>query len=368
MKEFILYKQILHKCKYQNKKGNYQEKGFTLIEVISTLLMGSIILGAAFSGFFQIKEFFGKDKLTMDVNQRLRTAFETMGPDLQQLGEGIAYKQFPAVTLRTNNNGRSDITIRRGGGLQPLTLCGNITANTTTPVTVLDKSVTSSPACISVNDSPGEPTKKDGWPDVVKEWQNLRNGNTVRAYILDTVNNRGEFFEYKGEETLNSSGTSMTPSPTTEPYVIRLTTNNHRWVNSYTAGTTAIYLFDESTYKVTDNNTLQLIRNGEVFDLVENVDKLDIVARISENGNVSECKTIYIDLAGQSKAKDCVAPNFSTPYSGIYTWNLIESMEVKITTLPPQDKKGLYDRLSPQEQEKLLSLSQKFLPRNRFNF
>lgn len=359
MKEFILYKQILHNCKFQNKKGNCQENGFTLIEVISTLLMGSIILGAAFSGFFQIKEFFGKDKLTMEVNQRLRTAFETMGPDLQQLGEGIANKQFPAVTLSTNNNGRSEITIRRGG-LQPLTLCGNITANTTTPVTVLDKSLTSSPACISVNDSPSDPTKKDGWPDVVKDWQNLRNGNTVKAYILDTVNNKGEFFEYKGEETLNSSGASMTPSPTTEPHVIRLTTNNHRWANSYPAGTTAIYLFDESNYKVTNNNTLQLIRNGEVFDLVEDIDKLDITAIVQKgvSSTPSRCKTI--DLTGVS--------NCTPTFTGTYTWNFIESMEVKITALPPQDKKGLYDGLSSQEKEKLLSLRQQFLPRNRFNF
>ncbi|RMD72211.1 MAG: hypothetical protein D6822_01710 [Cyanobacteria bacterium J149] len=277
----------MHNCK---DKSNL-EKGFSLIEAISTLLMGSIILGVALSGFFQIKEFFGKDKLTTDVNQRLRTAFQTIGPDLQQLGEGISNKEFPSVELSTNN-GTSEITVRRGG-LKPLTLCADISAGSTDPVTVLDKSLTSSPACISVNDSPSDPTKKDGWPDTVKDWQNLRNGNTVRAYIVDTSTNKGEFFEYKGEETLDSSGASMTPSSGTEPDIVNLTTNSHTWANDYSAGTTAIYLFDESTYKVT-NNTLQLIRNGEVFDLVEDIEKLDITAIIQENVSAtpSECKTI----------------------------------------------------------------------------
>lgn len=346
MKKFTQYKLILHNCKDSERL----DKGFTLIEVISTLLMGSIILGAAFSGFFQIKEFFGKDKLSVDVNQRLRTAFQSIGPDLQQLGEGVSNKEFPAVALSTNND-TSEITIRRGG-LEPLTLCADITAGSTDPVTVLDKSFTSSPACISVNDE-----NKDGWPDMVKDWQNLRNGNTVRAYILDTTTNKGEFFEYNGEETLDSSGGTMTPSagtPPTEPHEVNLTTNTHTWANDYSAATSAIYLFNESTYKVT-NNTLQLIRNGEVFDLVEDIEKLDITAILQENVSAtpSNCKTI--DLTG---VKDC-----DPAFSGTYTWNLIKSMEVKITANPPQDKANLANLTKDD-----LSLTQQFLPRNRLNF
>lgn len=343
MKKFTLYRLILHNCK---DKSNL-EKGFSLIEAISTLLMGSIILGAALSGFFQIKEFFGKDKLTTDVNQRLRTAFQSIGPDLQQMGENVSNKEFPAVALSTNN-GTSEITIRRGG-LEPLTLCDDISANSTDSVAVLDKSLTTSPACISVNDS-----NNDGWPDTVKEWQNFRNGNTVRAYIVDTSTNKGEFFEYNGEETLNSGGTTMTPSGGTEPDIVNLTTNSHTWANDYSAGTTAIYLFDESTYKVT-NNTLQLIRNGEVFDLVEDVEKLDITAIIQENVSAtpSECKTI--DLTGVS--------NCNPSFSGDYTWNLIKSLDVEVTALAPQDK-GNFAKLSAED----LTLSQQFLPRNRLNF
>ncbi|WP_324282808.1 hypothetical protein VKI22_05505 [Cyanobacterium aponinum UTEX 3221] len=343
MKKSTLYRLILHNCKDKSSL----EKGFSLIEAISTLLMGSIILGVALSGFFQIKEFFGKDKLSVDVNQRLRTAFQTIGPDLQQMGENVSNIEFPAVALSTNN-GTSEITIRRGG-LEPLTLCADISANSTDSVTVLDKNFTASPACISVNDDDG-----DGWPDTVKEWQNFRNGNTIRAYIVDTSTNKGEFFEYKGEETLDSGGATMTPSGGTEPDVVNLTTNSHTWANDYSAATTAIYLFDESTYKVT-NNTLQLIRNGEVFDLVEDIEKLDVTAILQENPTATEyeCKTINLTEV------DC-DPTFSIDD---YTWNLIKSLDVEVTALPPQDK-GNFAKLTEDD----LTLSQQFLPRNRLNF
>lgn len=343
MKKYTQFKLILHNCKDKNNL----DKGFTLIEVLSTLLMGSIILGVAFSGFFQIKEFFSKDKLTTDVNQRLRTAFQIMGPNLQQLGEGVNNREFPAVTLSTNN-GTSEITIRRGG-LEALTLCADLEANSSDSVTVLDKSFISSPACVSVNDNNG-----DGWPDPVKNWANFRNGNTVRAYILDTATNKGEFFEYKGEETLDSSGASMTPSSGTEPDIVKLTTNSHTWANDYSAGSTAIYLFNESTYKVT-NNILQLILNGEVFDLVEDIDKLDIKAILQENVSAPEYKCYTINLT----EVNC-DPAFSVED---YTWNQIKTLKVEITALPPQDK-GYLEKLD----NKNLTLSQEFLPRNRLSF
>lgn len=350
MKKYTQFKLILHNCK-DNQNLN---KGFTLIEAISTLLMGSIILAAAFSGFFQIKEFFGKDKLSVDVNQRLRTAFQTIGPDLQQMGENVTNKEFPAVDLSIKN-GSSEITIRRGGlegapqGLEPLTLCADITVDSTDPVTVLDKSFSSSPVCVSANDTNG-----DGWPDIVKQWQDLRNGNTVRAYILDTATNKGEFFEYNGEETLDSSGATMTPSSGTEPHEVKLKTNNHTWANAYSAGSTAIYLFYESTYKVTDNK-LQLIRNGEVFDLVEDIEKLDITAILQENVSATEyrCETINLTEV------DCDP----TLLLDDYTWNQIKSLEVKITAKPPQDKAN-FAKLTEDD----LSLTQQFLPRNRLNF
>lgn len=146
----------------------------------------------------------------------------------------------------------------------------------------------------------------------------------------------------------------MTPSGGTEPYVVNLTTNTHTWANDYSASTTAIYLFDESTYKVT-NNTLQLIRNGEVFDLVEDIEKLDITAIIQENPTATEyeCKTINLTEV------DC-DPTFSIDD---YTWNLIKSLDVEVTALPPQDK-GNFAKLTEDD----LTLSQQFLPRNRLNF
>jgi len=353
MKKFTLYRLILHNCK---DKSNL-EKGFSLIEAIATLLMGSIILGVALSGFFQIKEFFGKDKLTTDINQRLRTAFQTIGPDLQQIGEDVSNKEFPAVTLSTNN-GTSEITIRRGTlePLTPLTLCAEITAGTTDPVTVLDKSLTTSPACSSVNDSPNDSTKKDGWPDTVKEWQNFRNGNTVKAYIVNTAENKGEFFEYKGEETLDSGGATMTPSGGEEPDVVNLTTNSHTWANDYSAGKAAIYLVSgESTYKVT-NNTLQLIKDGEVFDLVEDIEKLEIKAILQEDVSATPSKCDTIDLTGVTGCNPA--------FSGDYTWNLIKSMEVKITAKEPPQVKNKLVSLTADD----LSLTQQFLPRNRLNF
>lgn len=348
MKKFILYKLILHNC----KDKNHLEKGFTLIEVISTLVMSSIVVLAGFAGFFQIKEFFGTSKVDVDVTQRLRTAFQSMGPDLQQLGEGISKKEFPVVAL-SNSNGTSEITIRKGG-FTTLTLCGDLKKGSTDVVKVLDNGLTTLPACVSPND-----TNNDGWPDGVKDWQNHRNGNTVKAYILDTKTSKGESFDYSGEETFDASGVSITPVAGSETRKVNLTTNNHTWANDYEAATTAIYLFDEKTYKVT-NNTLQLISNGEVFDLVENIEKLDLTGILQDDvsATISRCKTI--DLTG---AKDCT-PALSTDY----TWNQIKSVEVTVTSLPSETEQPPKTQAEKEEKEKLRSLTQQFLPRNRLSF
>lgn len=343
MKKFILFKLILHNC----KDKNHLENGFTLIEVISTLVMSSIVLGVAFSGFFQIKEFFGTDKVNVDVNQRLRTAFQTIGPDLQQLGEGVGNKEFPAVAL-SSSNGTSEITIRKGG-FTPLTLCGNLKAGTTDAVKVLDNDFKTSPACVSANDN-----NNDGWPDVVKDWQNHRNGNTVKAYIIDTSTNKVESFDYSGEETFDNSGASIVPVAGTVPGKVNLTTNNHTWANDYSAATTAIYLFNEKSYKVT-NNTLQLISNGEVFDLVEDIDKLDLTAILQEDVSTTPSGCKIIDLTG---AKECT-PTFS----GTYTWNQIKSVEVKIIASLPKDQNR---NITLKKED--LSLTQRFLPRNRLSY
>ena len=362
MKNFILFKAF--SLTYNSRQGrpNQRNSGFTFPEVIASIVMSSIILASAFGGFFSIREIFARDKVKLDVNQRLRTVFATMGPDIQQTGEGlvsdpkfpvllITEENIPSTTIKT-----SEIVLRKT--LLPLSLytCEDITAGNSDPVMVMDEGSTESACKVSLHDS--QPV--DGWPDGVKKWQDRRNnkGGDIRAYIYDSDTGKGEFFDYSGEETKDSDGNTITPSDTNPAYTLTLQSNGgHTWQNDYPVGS-VIYLMEERRYRVKDNKLQLVVNDSETSDLVENVKKLEVKAILSEekNGTEYECKVI-------PPTANCT-PTFPNPTTN-YSWAQIKFIDITAKLSPGEDSNS---NTVGNLQEEDLELSQRFFPRNSLSF
>jgi len=358
MKKFIPFKLYLQL--YSNKHQEVSS-GFTMLEALATLLIGSIILSFAFGGFLSTRKIFLSDRGKLEANQRLRTVFTTIGPDIQQTGEGlVSDPKLPAieikeVTIPHSTNKTSEIILRKA--ISPLffNLCTDITAGTTSYPNVIDNSDPNDNFC-KVNDY--QPI--DGWPDTVKILRDLRlnKGDKLYAYIYNK-NGGGEFFDYTGEEILGADGNAMTPSVGTSPHTVNLKTNNHTWTRNYLEGS-VIYLIDERQYRVVNNKLQLVLNNSQVLDIVENVDKLDITATLQKEVGGTEyvCRKIPPTATG-----DC-SPSFPDPATE-YSWAQIKSINVTAKILPGEDSNSNTAAILREED---LTLTQKFFPRNRLSF
>ena len=375
MKRYIQCKPYLQN--YPKKLANYSfsQRGISFVEIITTLLISSILLHFAFKGFSYYRQTYLKDRVNMDLNQRLRSVFDMIDPDVKQTGEGlVSDPKFPAivvseVTIPNTNpvETTNEITIRRGLIDSPLPICQNITAGTTDPVMVMDESPGAYQGCeLFDNDS-------DGWPDVTKQWRDKRlsDGGTVRAYIYDGMGN-GEFFDYTGEITKDSSNANMTPTagnPAITPYTVSLNNGGHTWQNSYTSNASSrIYLIEERRYRVEVDpndpnvNTLQLIIDeNETLNLVSHINKLNIQTNIKQESQTSS-QIYQCNVIPPSQSSDC-SPNLADVNS--YSWAQIQSIDITVKALP-EDSLSKFALQNIQESD--LELTQKFFPRNIFSF
>lgn len=334
-----------------------------MIEALATLLIGSIILGFAFSGFLSMRQIFVSDRDKVEANQRLRTIFSTLAPDIQQTGEGlVSDPKLPAieikeVTIPNTTKKTSEIIVRKAVLPSVLNVCEEITDGTTTPINVIDNSDPTDNFC-KVNDfqpSNNGVSNPDGWPDTVKIWRDLRlsKGDELYAYIYNQ-NGEGEFFNYTGEEILDIDGDEMTPAVGTPPYTVNIETNSHTWSRDYPKDS-VIYLIDERKFRVDEDNNLQLIlNNGEVFEVTEGIEKLDIKVILQKESGGTEyvCRKIPPTVAS-----DCT-PEFLNPLTE-YSWAQIKTINVTAHILP--NSEGTL-------QEEDLKLTQQFFPRNRLSF
>lgn len=373
MKQYIQFKAYLHKYLKNLGSNSSAESGISFLEIIATVFISTLILNFAFKGFSDYRQTYLRDQVTNDVNQRIRSVFGMVGPDIKQTGEGlISDPNFPAIVVSKVNVPNTspvettyEIIIRRGIIDTPLPICQNISAGTNSAVMVMDDSPSANPGCeLFDNDD-------DGWPDVVKQWRDKRlsDGGTVRGYIYDGVGN-GEFFDYNGEITKDSSNADMTPaagSPATTPYRVSLDNSSHTWANTYTPNPSSrIYLIEERRYRLeldpTDpelNNFQVVIDDNETLDLVAGIDQLSIKANVKqeESGTTYEC-----DVIPPSVSTDCT-PNLADVTS--YSWAQIQSIEITVTALPADTlSQNASDYISSSD----LELTEKFFPRNVFSF
>ena len=358
-----------------------------MLELLIGLIAGSVILTSALGGFNTLRQLFVRDTVKTDINQRLTIAFGSLGPDIQQAGEGLTNDvNFPVIEV-TNDADGSTITIRKADLIGFLPLCEDATSGATTEINIIDEPDNPTTPDPLVDCPASYASDDDGFPDDLFQWRQKRinAGGTIRAYIYDSVEESGQFIQFTGEETLNSSGASImvVDGDGTDPPVRADTINmlvNADLDTTYERGTSVIYLLEERTYQVDNtNDTFQLTINDEdgvqTLDLLESIERMDISIAGTFIEELSNGTTIVEDyqctiVPPVSVSNDCEArdPNaslsqFDQPEE--YNWSQIESVDVTIVSeIPDGSPTNIDDTVKIEDRTSL----QKFTIRNRLSF
>ncbi|ACB52885.1 hypothetical protein cce_3537 [Crocosphaera subtropica ATCC 51142] len=324
-------------------------KGITLGELLTGTLIASVIINLGFMGFSWCRQMYLQDQQSNDVNQTLRNVFEVVGSDIRQAGEGFAEDpNFPSLVI-SENSGNSEIGIRRSLLTGSLPVCRQVVSGTSDAVVVVD--ATGSVAGCDVIDE-----DNNGWPDNLDSWRDYRisNGATIRAFIYDGTGN-GEFFEYTGEGTFATDGSSVTPSPDVVASA-SITTDSHTWENTYEAnGSSRIYLIEERRYRLRNNN-LELIIDDEesqTSSIVGNLESFKVIAHIQQDLSADSSQRYTCTVIPPEDSTSCDA-NLPNPY----VWSQIRFIEIK-------PKVSISDTSSSSVETEQ---SQKVFPRNILNY
>ena len=244
--------------------------GFSLIEVLVSLVIAMVVTSAAMSMALSSREVFEQDQRRSIVNQNLRSGLGLLGIDVRQAGERMP-GDAPAVEIQNGSSGAADTLILRRNLLDyVLPLCKDINAGSSADsVFVGKKKITGSvpPGCSPVPDSNG-----DGWPDNLEAWREYRiaNGGAVLAYLHNPVTGNGEFFLYDAED--NSTFHIHRQNPGAWLYD-HLMSQNPR-----------IYIIEQKRYRVL-GDTLQCIINENTagaLNLVNHIKDFQVKALLDD--------------------------------------------------------------------------------------
>jgi hypothetical protein len=270
----------------RDRPHHADDAGITLVELLVSILVGSIVLGITFAGVLINRRFFLEDVNRTDVQQNVRAALDLTGLDVRQIGENLGtVTGFPALQVtRETLAGKSEMIIRRNP-VVPLRVCEN-PASSTAPVvvalqltftpagdlTLAERSNPANAAVVAAYDASLQPNctatadrNGDGLPDDnIEKWKNYRENSTgasppvANAYIFNGTNT-GEAFPYSDEDTTTTnltiagSGRSLTVKRFT------LSRNSGSWPTNPVKH--FLYIVEERHYKL-DGDTLQVVVNG----------------------------------------------------------------------------------------------------------
>lgn len=327
-------------------------KGFTLLELIVTLLVASILLGVSLSFIVDQRKLFVDDKDRTQINQNLRAAIDLVGTDIKQAGERIfGIAELPVV--RVIDGTSDELFLQRLVITQVLPVCETATIAQNSTQETIDVSVVGGVDDCNFSDGNG-----DGLPDNLGEWQDARhekdgdsanNRNTnvpqdgcfeqggsdeecLWAYIYDPVEDWGEFFLYSFEA----------PDGTGNRYRIYRARSanvaNNRWQNAYDpANNPRLYILEEHHYQLVDNPRSN-DPNDQVLQLVINGQTTQPIRLVNQLSNFQ----VQVEMQDGSTKTDF---NQTTPFND--DWQQIQSIQVNLT-----------DRDSSQ------TISSNFFPRN----
>lgn len=267
------------------------ENGFTLIELMVTLLVGMLVMVIGYSSMLTVRNAFLDDVSKIHVNQNARSALDVIGIATREAGENLdAY--FPAIEVIEDGD-NSRLVIRRNLLDEVLKLC-----------TQIDQGSSNTEIYFAIPGTQQGCIRGDQLHNF-NVWSNYRNNsiNQVRAFIYDSSTKQGEFFTYIGEFDTGDS--------------LYIQTEPHTWANDYSATSGAVYILEEWIFQMNDD-ILQIIENG----------KTDSPLNVA---NGFERFEVEINL------QDNTIQNIFTPQEN---WTQIKGVKVRIKNNPVLTVKG----------------------------
>ncbi len=214
---------------------NNDSAGFTILELMVTLAVGSLVLMIGFSAMITIRGAFLDDLGRITSNQNARGALDVIGIATREAGENLdAF--FPAIEIEEDEQ-NSIFTIRRNLLDEVLKLC-----------TKIDQGTNNTEIYFAIPGTQQGCIRGDQVHNM-NAWSAYRSNSSteVRAYIYDSSTKAGEFFTYVNEVDTGSS--------------LYLVSAPHTWQNDYSATSGAIYLLEEWVFQM-ENDLLQITENG----------------------------------------------------------------------------------------------------------
>jgi type IV pilus assembly protein PilW len=297
-------------------------KGFTLVELLIALGIGTLLLGLALGLVLSNRRLYTLDQTRTALNQNLRAALDILGADIRQAGERMPV-DFSPIEVRGGNT----LILRRNLLEEVLSVCdrNGINGNQDN-IPVADRNPPNNASAEYLEACGYKDLNGNGYDDRIDAWRAYRcnlDGNPscntgasreiARVYIYDPVRQIGEWFDYDAEDR---SGFKIHKG------------NNDRWQRSYNA-LARLYLLEERRYTL-QNGILQLILNDDTRNplrLVDRVTNFRVAVRTRSG-------TRYLDYSS--------APSQES-------WRNIAAIEVAITV---------------QDRGQRRELTAEYLPRN----
>jgi prepilin-type N-terminal cleavage/methylation domain-containing protein len=240
------------------------EAGFTLLELMITLVAGLLVMVIGFSAMHTVRGAFLDDLGRISSNQNTRGALDIIGIATREAGENLdAF--FPAILLEDDQD-NSKLTIRRNLLDEVLKLC-----------TQIDQGSNNTELYFAIPGTEQGCIRSDQLHNFTA-WGSYRMNATkdIRGYIYDASSKQGEFFTYTGETDTGDS--------------LFLQAAPHVWQHEYSATSTAIYLLEEWVFQMNED-VLQIIQNGKTenpLNVADNFDEFKAEVILQDGTSVTE--------------------------------------------------------------------------------
>lgn len=366
VKQFILLKQFTQSS----------NKGFTLLELLVTLVIASIISGLALKLIVDQRQLFLNSQVRTQVNQNLRASLDLVGTDIKQAGERLTTSTLPVVKVIDGASGASDeLVLQRLVIAESLPVCQTVTSGTTTStievsqrggVGLCSASFSSPTATLPITLSQWQVSRcaKDSTPACART-ANVNRGTTssrcaeekdgtdkecLWAYIYNPVNKIGEFFVYGFEDPKDI------PNTATNTYRVHRV-DGGTWINTYTYSSTSatnpiLYILEQRRYKLIDNENstgdkiLELTLNDQTSsDFL--VDKQTSPIKLVNQLSNFQVQALMQDDTSEDGFNDTLPPSDD--------WKQIKAVKIDITAKDPA---------SGSIKVPNLTVSAQFFPRN----
>lgn len=229
---------------------NGRQAGFTLVELVVSMLLFGIILAAVFDFTNSSMNLYRTDQSRIGVNRNARSTYDVLGNDIRQAGERLS-QDFPAITVTQGTAGTSILTVRRGLTDTPMPVCSRLVSGTTT---VYVNAIATNPSKANLSDgSSNLPAACSPSAQDMSNFAAQFAAGNFAGYIYDVKAGTGSWVKVTGT---NATTQTITISGLTTSYDPRRTST------SDLGRDIRLYLLEERRYAL-NSNTLTMAQNNE---------------------------------------------------------------------------------------------------------